>query len=112
MSLLTIANLLLIFAFCTYFIHAYFRNTVDFQHYRRLLRVPAVNQFEKYVYAHSFFLFVIAVLAFVASTVLSSFAIPTLLGRRVIFALSVLLAIGAVRMIMLPDMSRWRMRAQ
>ncbi len=112
MSILTIANLLLIFSFVSYFMHAYFRNTVDFLHYRHFMAVPVKNWPMKYVYMNSFILFMISVLFFLLSIAISTFHFGSVALQRAILAVAVVLTLGALRLLTMPPIGQWPKRAR
>ena len=112
MSMLTVANLLLIFAIVAFFSHAYFRNTVDFSYYRTLRGVPAANRVMKVIYINSFFLFIVAVAGFLTSVVFSSFHLETAARDEAVLGLAIVLALLALRLITMPEIGRWRMRTE
>lgn len=111
MSLVTITNLLLVFAFVSYFIHSYFHNTVDFTWYRHLMSVPAKNTPLKYLYVNSFIMFMISALVFVASVAIDALQVQSLAAKRTVLALAAVLALGALRLITKPHITKWPQRA-
>jgi hypothetical protein len=111
-SVLTIANLLFIFGIVSFFLHSYFRNTADFEHYRAIMGFPVASRLLKYAYINSFFLFALSALGFLVSVALSSFHLETAPRDLALLALSIVLAAIALRLVTLPDISRWRMRTE
>lgn len=112
MSLLTVTNLLLLFSVVAYCVHSYWHNTIDLMYYRARLTTPVASFANKYIYINSFFLFIISTLTFIVSVVLQAMHNESPRVHYSVFALSVLLTMGAVRLITLPHMRFWRMRAK
>lgn len=109
---MTLANVLTLAAVVCYYIHAYWYNTMDFLHYRTRLAFPAANFFMKYLYANSFVLFVTCAIFFIVGTAISigEFANPTFAWCWL--GLSLLLLLGAVRLLMLKSIAQWPRRAE
>lgn len=110
MSLLTAANLLLLFAIVAYYGHSYQHSTMDFMHYKVRIAIPVTNVVMKYLYVHSFILFVISAAAFMAVTAIRALQLTAPLLNRALFGFSVVLAIGAARLLSLPAIGYWRKR--
>lgn len=110
-DILLVANVILMAAILGYYWHSYWHNTIDFMYYRLRVALPTTSIFWKYVYINSFVLFVVSTAAFVASIGISFAEIETEVIDYSLLALSVVLALGALRLLTLPPITHWPRRA-
>jgi hypothetical protein len=110
-GILMATKLVLLLATIGYYWHSYWHNTIDFLHYRAKLAIPAANVFLKYVYINSFLLFIFATAVLIASIVIGFARLETTVIDYSLLGVSVLLALGALRLLSLPEIAHWRKRA-
>jgi len=93
-----------------YFGHSYWHNTMDFTRYKERISLPAANPVLKYLYMHSFFLFVISGALLLGSAVADVLESRSPTVRWSLFAASVLLGITAACILPRPRLETWPRR--
>lgn len=110
-GILPATHVVILFAAIGYYWHAYWHNTIDFMVYKQRLSIPTSRTFLKYLYGNSFLLFIFSLAVFIISIVIGFARIETPTIDYSILALSVVLALGALRLLTLPPIAHWRKRA-
>lgn len=109
-GVLQVANVILMFAVVGFYWHAYWYNTIDLSLYRLRLSLPTISTLWKYVYVNSFFMFGISTAVLVTSIVIRFAEVETRVIDYSLLALSVVLALVALRLLTLREITHWRRR--
>src|SRR5437016_2192758 len=107
-----VGNVIWLAAIVVYYIHAYSYNTIDLSQYRDRMAFPASNAFMKYMYANSFFLFIGSVVAFVVGVALATINVASVPFAVSWLVLGCILLVGAILLLRLGTIGRWRKRVQ
>ena len=107
MRLPDLSKILLGTALVLYFGHSYWFNTMDFTLYRVRISLPATNVLLKYIHANSFFLFALCAALFIGCVATDAWGLGSRTTNYGFFGASVLLAAGAVGLVMRPHVEDW-----
>ena len=109
-GVLLVTKLTLLSAAVGYYWHSYWHNNIDFLHYRTKLGMPTAKVFLKYIYVNSFILFIFSTVLLIITVALGFVGGETTAIDYSLLAVSVVLALVAVRLLTLPPITHWRKR--